>query len=260
MGRPGSFLPGVEPNPGGFGALIGSLGWRRPGVLRISGGFGGAICRSFGERFIGAPCGALSRPRWIGGPGSRPSGNASGVGSSGVIGSDGSRWPGVDSGVGSSEAGVSPSAGFVAGVVGLGRAGCFGTAFGALGGVACAKAFPFTPQTTRNIDTHPTASEVSGASGGVLSDGRGMVSSSRAVARSTATTANHINLRELRSVLAKTFRRPGGKPAKRGFAPLCTPCRVRKGRPWRGARPAIGHPSGFRPLSSSHHAGQASAA
>jgi len=209
---------------------------------------------------MGAPCGALSRPRWIGGPGSRPSGSASGVGSSGVIGSDGSRWPGVDSGAGSSDAGFSPSAGFVAGVDGLGRAGCFGVAFGALGGVACAKVTPFTPQTARNIDTQPTASEESGASGGVRSDGCGMVGSSRTVAGWVAATANFRNLRELRSVLAKTFQRPGGNPTKPGFTPLCTLCRVRKGRPWRGSAPAIGHPSVVKPLSLSHHAGQASAA
>jgi hypothetical protein len=164
MGRPGSFLPGVDPNPGGFGALIGSLGCCRPGVLRMSGGFGGAICRSFGERFIGAVPGALSRPRWIGGPGSRPSGRASGEGCSGLIGSDGSRWPGVESGVGSSPpSGCTGASGFRsgscsrAGVDGL-RGAFDGTAFGALGGVACAQAASSTPEAAKTTDRQLAAS------------------------------------------------------------------------------------------------------
>ena len=144
IGRPGSFLPGVEPNPGGFGALIGSLGCRRFGVLRISGGFGGASCFSPGARFIGVPVGLLSLPFQIGGPGSRPSGSASGAGCSGLIGSEGSRWPGVDSGAGSSEFGEEgsgfegfyTSAGVVVGCAGLVLG--FGATFGTLGGVACA--------------------------------------------------------------------------------------------------------------------------
>ena len=232
IGRPGSFLPGVEPNPGGFGALIGSLGCRRFGVLRISGGFGGASCFSPGARFIGVPVGLLSLPFQIGGPGSRPSGSASGAGCSGLIGSEGSRWPGVDSGAGSSEfgdegagcAGFSSSDGLVgarsgdcAGVrVGAGVGFGLGATFGTLGGVACAQTGASKPmQPATHIATAPTRRK---ARGEELVSGLNMMGSDRWFRLVTsaasnghlATTANPSiegvlkNLRELRLLLAST--------------------------------------------------------
>ena len=149
IGAPGSFLAGVEPNPGGLGALIGSPG------IRLLGIWPGAVSgrgETFGPgSFLPGVEPGSGRSGRIGSLGSCLPGTALGSGFSGLIGSLGSCLPGVELGVGFSGLLAGVVVGAVAGVA-AGSTGFRGRfrlgvgiepgVVGTPGGVACAKRAP----------------------------------------------------------------------------------------------------------------------
>jgi len=136
IGAPGSFLAGVEPNPGGLGALIGAPGSFLAGVEPNPGGLG-ALIGSPGIRLLGIWPGIVSGRGETFGPGSFLPGVEPGSGRSGLIGSLGSCLPGTA--LGSGFSGLIGSLGScLPGVeLGVGFSGLLaGVVVGAVAGVA----------------------------------------------------------------------------------------------------------------------------